>query len=79
MSRHGHKEMSRDMPPTKPTRPFQRLTIPAKRIGYLQPSKVHSGVWSACGEDMMGDAALVLIDTERARRDFAGNRDRKTR
>ena len=41
--------------------PPEVLAIPAKRIGYLQPSKVHNGVWSACGEDITEDAGLFAI------------------
>ncbi len=44
--------------------PPEVLAIPARRMGYLQPSKVHNGVWSACGEDMMGHAALFAVLTE---------------
>jgi hypothetical protein len=56
------------------------LAMPARRIGYLMPSKVHSGVWSACGEDIMGDQKQSTLwrITERKRLEATDNTQRKT-
>jgi hypothetical protein len=43
--------------------------MPASRIGYLMPSKVHRGVWIAGGEDMVGDQTeSVVLEGRRKRR-----------
>lgn len=51
------------------------LAIPARRIGYLMPSKVQSGVWIAGGEDMMGDQTQSTV----FKRGVEGRRRKKER
>lgn len=52
------------------------LAIPARRIGYLMPSKVHSGVWSAGGGDMMGDqTSFGVFEKEHGREERREVRD----
>jgi hypothetical protein len=45
------------------------LAMPASKMGYLMPSKVHRGVWIAGGEDMMRDQTESVVFGRRRKRE----------